>query len=177
LRDGNTVVVYSEPGDCGFNFQQGETYLVYAIEDEQDTRLHVTACTRTARLSDAGEDLSYLYFFQHGGKASSRLEGFATSDPKRLFQDRFQYTGGIDSPVSGLRVELESDHGSFDTTSDRNGRFVFDGLEEGAYKLSVYAADDALHDKRLASSKPLRIEPRSCKSTVLLIAPPLSASP
>ncbi len=35
---------------------------------------------RTKRLSDAGDDLAYLYFYKNQPEASSRLEGFATSD-------------------------------------------------------------------------------------------------
>jgi hypothetical protein len=171
LKEGGSVVIYTEPGDCGFNFQKGETYLVYAIEDEQDTRLETTACTRTARVSDAGQDLAYLYFLQNDPQ-SSRLEGFVTSEPKHLTPDRFQYTGRIDSPVAGIRLALESDHASVDTTSDRNGRFVFDGLTEGSYNVSAYPADETGHGRRLASSGTLRIEARSCKSTILLI--PLS---
>src|SRR5579872_3795792 len=38
LKEGDTVVIWTDPGDCGFDFRKGETYLVYAIENEQDTR-------------------------------------------------------------------------------------------------------------------------------------------
>ena len=171
LKEGDQVVIYTEPGDCGFNFQKGEIYLVYAIEDEQDTRLETTACTRTARASDAGEDLAYLYFLQNDPQ-SARLEGFVTSEPKHLTADRFQYTGRIDAPVPGLRIQLDSDHRSLDTTSDRNGRFVFDGLAEGSYNISAYPADATSRSSRLATAGTLRIEARSCKSAVMLIPKP-----
>ena len=39
-----------------------------------------SACTRTRRLSDAYEDLAYLYFFKNFGDAASRLEGSVTTD-------------------------------------------------------------------------------------------------
>ena len=174
LKEGDKVVVYTDSSGCGFDFRQGETYLVYASEDEQDTRLQTTACTRTARVSDAGEDLSYLYFFQNGGSATARLEGFATSDAKRLLLDRFQYTGRIDSPVSGIRIELKSNHGSLNTISDPHGRFLFDGLAEGSYTLSAYPPVEFGHPQPLASSGILRIESRSCKSSVLLIPRPIA---
>ena len=38
------------------------------------------ACTRTRRLSDAGEDLAYLYFFKNFGDAAGHVEGFVTTD-------------------------------------------------------------------------------------------------
>jgi hypothetical protein len=39
-------------------FQKGETYLVYTTDDEETDRLETNVCHGTARLSDAGEDLS-----------------------------------------------------------------------------------------------------------------------
>lgn len=168
LKEGDTVVIWTDTGDCGFDFHKGETYLVYAIEDEQDTRLETSACTRTARVSEAGQDLAYLYFYQNGGAQSARLEGFATSDAGKLHPDRFRYTGRIDSPVSGISVELQSGHNSFSTTPDANGRFVFDGLAEGEYKLFAYSRDTE-RSKPLASPVTLRIQPKSCNSTVLFI--------
>jgi len=168
LKEGDTVVIWTDPGDCGFDFRKGETYLVFAIEDEQDTRLETSACTRTARLSDAGEDLAYLYFYRNGGAQSARVEGFATSDARKLDQDRFRYTGRIDSPVSGIDVELKSGNSSFFTTPDANGKFVFDGLGDGAYELSAYSRA-AEKSELMKSPVSLRIQPKSCNSTVIFI--------
>jgi hypothetical protein len=46
--------------DCGFHFERGERYLVYAHRIEEDKRLYTSICTRTRSLSEAGEDLKYL---------------------------------------------------------------------------------------------------------------------
>lgn len=60
--------VFSEPlvihtgqggGDCGYPFEDGESYLVYAYADEQGD-LHANICSRTALLSDAAYDLAKL---------------------------------------------------------------------------------------------------------------------
>lgn len=60
--------VFSEPlvihtgqggGDCGYPFEEGESYLVYAYVDENDD-LHANICSRTALVSDAEEDLVKL---------------------------------------------------------------------------------------------------------------------
>src|ERR1039458_5933879 len=53
-----TVEVWTAFGDCGINFQAGETYLVYADDDEESNIMTTGACTRTRRLSDAGDDLA-----------------------------------------------------------------------------------------------------------------------
>ena len=52
-----TVEVWTAFGDCGINFQTGETYLVYADDDEESNIMTTGACTRTRRLTDAGDDL------------------------------------------------------------------------------------------------------------------------
>src|SRR5262245_58783404 len=46
--------------DCGYRFNDGETYLVYARRGEQDRRLYTSVCTRTPPLSQAMEDLNYI---------------------------------------------------------------------------------------------------------------------
>lgn len=46
-------------GDCGYNFQQGKQYLVYASHSP-DGDLYASICLRTAALENAGEDLEYL---------------------------------------------------------------------------------------------------------------------
>jgi hypothetical protein len=50
--------VWNGAGGCGIAFQKGETYLVYTTDDEETDRLETNVCHGTARLSDAGEDLS-----------------------------------------------------------------------------------------------------------------------
>jgi hypothetical protein len=47
-------------GDCGYRFNDGETYLVYASRSKQDQRLHTSICTRTRPISQAAEDLNYI---------------------------------------------------------------------------------------------------------------------
>ena len=47
-------------GDCGFSFEEGKSYLVYAYTDDNGD-LHANICSRTALLSDAEEDLVKLH--------------------------------------------------------------------------------------------------------------------
>ena len=74
--------VWTASGDCGYDFQVGETYLVYANDEEGADYFFTSTCMRTKRLSDAGDDLAYLYFYKDQPESSARLEGFATSDRK-----------------------------------------------------------------------------------------------
>ena len=55
----DTVTVHTPPNSavCGYAFETGREYLVYA---EGEDALRVYLCSRTAALADAGEDLAAL---------------------------------------------------------------------------------------------------------------------
>ena len=163
--------VWTPFGDCGYDFQAGETYLVYANNDEGSSNsLSTDVCTRTRRLSEAGEDLAYLFFYKDQPTASTRVEGFTTSDELyRLTLDRLHDPETIRSPVAGVVVELQSERLTRFTESDRNGRFVFDGLPEGDYKLSAFEAGYPVNATLLAGPKPFHVDAKSCSLQVLLL--------
>lgn len=54
-----TVTTASNSAACGYAFEQGRTYLVYA-HDGGDGRLSVSLCSRTAPIEDAADDLAAL---------------------------------------------------------------------------------------------------------------------
>ncbi len=166
-----SLEVWTPFGDCGYDFQTGETYLVYASDDDEGSKLLATGkCTRTRRLSDAGEDLAYLYFYKDHPEESARLEGFTTTN--ELYQLGFEAMHDpetIQPPVSGIVVELQSDRLMRHAESDRNGRFVFDGLGEGEYKLSAFAHGYPLNTQLLAGPRRVHIDRKSCARQFLLL--------
>ncbi len=156
-------------GDCGYDFQVGETYLVYANNDEDSKPITTTTCTRTKRLSDVGEDLSYLFFLKNQPKESARLEGFTTTALNQLDFHQLEHLQSVKDPAPGLIVELRSPHGKRYAQSDTEGRFVFDGLPEGEYQLSAFGSDYPQEQKRLAGPQSFHIEQKSCAHQVLLL--------
>jgi hypothetical protein len=162
--------VWTDSGDCGYDFQVGETYLVYADEDEETDRIDTSVCYRNRRLSDAGDDLAYLYFFQNGGDESARLEGFVTSD--EFYQrdlDKAHDPEKVKLPAPGVILELKSGEGPRYTQSDRDGRFVFDGLAGGEYSVSVFAAGYPEVVNLLAGPVRVEVEKKGCASQILLV--------
>jgi hypothetical protein len=159
--------VWTPSGDCGFDFQAGETYLVYADSDEENPMMETDKCTRTRRLSDAGPDLAYLYFYKERRAASGRLEGFTTFDA--LYQGKQPDADKIDMPVPGLTVELKSASGVRYTRSDPAGKFLFDGLEAGDYRLSGYAPGFPETVELVSGPKRFHIDAQGCSSQVLVI--------
>ena len=171
---GQVLTVWTDSGDCGYNFQAGETYLVFADDDEETGQLATSTCHRTSRLSDAGADLAYLYYFKNGGSGAgaqnTRLEGFVTSDPRAAFQwDAERFASSVDSPGSGLVIKLNSDHGPRYTRADANGKFIFDGLAAGSYELSAFDSRYPQTVRQLGSSKSFHAEPNSCARQILTV--------
>jgi hypothetical protein len=95
------------------------------------------------------------------------VEGFTTYDV--LYQVKQRDADRIDAPVPGLAMELKSASGLRYTHSDAAGKFWFDGLEAGDYKLSGYAPGFPDTVKLLSGPKSFHIEARGCSNQVLLI--------
>ncbi len=139
--DDQVLDVWNPFGDCGYNFQTGETYLVYANTEESSDYMFTGSCTRTRRLSDAGDDLAYLFFYKQDRERSSRLEGFTTTDVQAQFDfDPLRQPRSIRSPVTDVVVELRADGLRRYAQPDTSGKFYFDGLAGGDYQVSAFAA-------------------------------------
>ncbi len=169
-KDTDFLDVWTAAGDCGYDFQIGETYLVYANNEEGADYYFTSTCMRTKRLSDAGDDLAYLYFYKNQPEASARLEGFATSDRKsQLVINPMHDPTTIGSPFPGLIFQLQSNGLTHYAESDSNGRFVFDGLLEGSYQLSVFASGYPKTNQLLAGPRRLQMKGKSCARQVFVI--------
>ena len=164
--------VYTPFGDCGYDFQQGETYLVYADDDEETNILETSRCSRTSRVTDAGADLAYLYFVQNSAEASGRLEGFVTTNPYyQLEQDHLHDPEKISSPAAGAVLELQGGPRARYATTDSDGRFVFDGLATGDYQVAAFESGYPDHIRVLQAPGKIHIETKGCASRIILVPP------
>ncbi len=170
-EDDDDYLEVSTPfGDCGIDFQVGETYLVYADNEESSGVLSTTVCARTRRLTDAGEDLAYLTFYKGRREESTRLEGFTTTDYSyQLDLDKMHDPTTMRSPVPGVVLELRSERLLRYATSDGKGRFVFDGLVGGEYSLSAFHRGYPANGSLLGGPQALSIESKSCALAVLVL--------
>jgi len=165
----SSIEVWSDFSDCGFAFQIGETYLVYANLNEAAHRLETGACSRTSRLSDAGADLAYLFLLERGGADSGRLAGFVTSDESDIMTARFW--DFIHNPVRGTFVEIEFAKGFRYTFTDQQGRFSFDGLAAGDYNISTFHSDYPEPSSLAGAPKVVHLKPNGCATEVILARP------
>jgi len=164
-----TIEVWTPFGECGVGFQAGETYLVYADSDEERDAVSTTACHRTRRLSEAGDDLAHLYFLKNAPKQSARIEAFVTSDSLYLKQrDRDRYSGAIGGPVAGAIVEATGGARPVRAATDEHGRVVFDGVSEGQYTLTIYAPGYPAEKRVVAGPQRVAVDRRGCVIEILL---------
>jgi Carboxypeptidase regulatory-like domain len=162
-----TLDVWTPFGDCGVDFQTGETYLVYADDDEESNVVSTDTCSGTSRLSDAGGDLAYLYFFENNGDDSARLDGFVTTNQFHQLD-----AAHAQAPVADVVVELKSASGSRFTESGADGKFVFDGLAAGEYTVAAYAAGYPKIVQQLAAPQRVHIVAKGCAAATVLIFKP-----
>ncbi|HEY4084800.1 MAG TPA: carboxypeptidase-like regulatory domain-containing protein [Bryobacteraceae bacterium] len=155
-----TLDIWTSSGDCGVDFQVGETYVVYALEDEDSGKLETSACMRTRRISEENGDLAFLYFMKNGGAASTRLEGFVSTS----FSDQNlpRYENQVSAPSPGGLIELDDGATTRYTQSDGEGRFIFDGLKAGDYRLSLLAPGYPRAPRTVILSRPFHAAPNAC---------------
>lgn len=161
--------VWTAFGECGVHFQVGETYLVYGDADEESDIITTDACSRTRRLSEAGEDLTYLYYRKNFGEESARLEGFVTDDFLYMkVWNPAHYSDRIAGAVPGVVVQLKGADATRYAESDERGRFVFDGLTGGVYTLSGFAAGYPTIRQPVIAPREIHVEKKSCATEVLV---------
>jgi hypothetical protein len=165
-----TIDVWTPMDDCGVPFEIGETYLVYAADDEETGVIATDICSRTRRVSDAGEDLAYLYFLKQNAEASGRIEGYATSNLNfPMTMDRTHEPAAVPDPVIDLVVELRWGGQVRYTYPDARGRFLFDGLPKGDYSLTAYASGYPAKVDALVGPKRMALPEKACSRQVLFI--------
>jgi 5-hydroxyisourate hydrolase-like protein (transthyretin family) len=143
-------------GDCGYNFERGVTYLVYA--NVREGRLSTGICNRTKPLAEAGEDLAYL------------ATAFERSVTGRIFGRVTFHRATPDDPVtplSGYAVTLSADNKTWKTTTDRDGRYEFKDVVTGRYEVQVATAPT---ERARGNNKVELVDPRGCAAADFWVA-------
>lgn len=152
---GTTVEVFSGTGfgDCGFNFQDGARYLVYARRNKG--KFTTSICTRTKLFERASEDLAFL------GTLTSVAPGVTLYGEihRSLVQDALL---GIDASVT-----IESDTQRREVRPDAKGNFRVDGLSPGKIKVSLKLPEQFTTP---APERELTVPDRSCANVVWYVS-------
>ncbi|HKR13263.1 MAG TPA: carboxypeptidase regulatory-like domain-containing protein [Pyrinomonadaceae bacterium] len=139
-------------GDCGYQFQIGGRYLVYA--HSYQNRLSTSICTRTKSFASASEDLAFL------GNLSSAAPG-AT-----IYGDVVYQKGSTPLP-SDVLVKIEGGKVSRETRPDAQGKYRFSGLPPGKYKITLQLPE-TLSTHR--SERELSVADRGCAALTYYVS-------
>ncbi len=106
-------------GDCGYAFQLGTAYVVYAYKGPEG--LGTGICGRTRPLADAAEDLAYIRTAR-----TAPLTG----------QIRVIAGPPFVTPLQGVSTALEGMGNRYVASTDAAGEARFDGMPPGKYKVT-----------------------------------------
>jgi len=114
---------------CGFRFEQGREYLIYATYEADGLNVHL--CNRTRTLGLAGVDLSYIAGVKEG-RSGANVYGWGGR----------QRADGQPAIREQIRVQmvLSGRGGRFETVLEE-GKFEFHFVPPGTYTLSAIGAD------------------------------------
>jgi len=114
-------------GDCGLDFEIGETYFVYTGGDANGN-LWVGACSdRTKKLAQAEADLAFAREAQRGEWTA--LYGRVRTNVRENLSDQAAGLG-----MTGVTVTVEGPRGQrFEAVTDDFGKFTVKGQLEGTY--------------------------------------------
>jgi Carboxypeptidase regulatory-like domain len=128
-------------GDCGYSFQLGETYLVYAYKTN-DGLLTTGICSNTRPAGQAKTDLTYLRSSKDGVPPAFVFG--VVGDGESTPQYDPELRTGLWPGLPGARVTLSGPAKTVELTTGDDGRFRFDHLAPGKYQVSVAKAGYSL---------------------------------
>ena len=123
------VLTGSGGGDCGYGFQLGGQYFVYAYRDKTN-RLYTNICSRTRPASEADADLAYV-------RDLPKAEPGGTIFGEIKLQRRND-TSWIDAtPLKGVKLLLVGRGKDYEALTDEKGNYNVSGLQPGSYRVRV----------------------------------------
>jgi hypothetical protein len=149
-------------GDCGYDFDVGQSYVVYAHRDS-DGRLATGICSRTAPVERAADDLSFI----RGLPPSSSKDalGWVTGEARRLEQDLVTGVATLDEPATQpirltltgkRRIVIDSQDGRFDGHIPP-GKYEVEVTAPAGFYAAVWPKELFLADARGCASIAVRI--------------------
>jgi hypothetical protein len=146
-------------GDCGYNFEAGKRYLVYAHRSEgealssaasrtvfgggskstKQNTLAATICSRTSPLSDALDDLDLIRALK-AGKPQTRIFGTVSEFVQGMQKYGFNLRNV--GPMADVIIKVQGTRGSFETRTDSQGHYRIVGVPPGKYNVKAQLPKD-----------------------------------
>ena len=127
------IATSARGGSCGYFFEVGKEYLVYAYGSSEDS-LGTSICSRTRSASDAQDDLALLRAMKEGA-FETRI--FGVVEKMEMNLNGSYGSAKYDIPMSGIKVIAEGSSGKFESVTDSTGHFRFVALPPGEYEVNA----------------------------------------
>jgi hypothetical protein len=155
------IVTGEGGGDCGFSFEEGKRYLVYAYPHPATGKLYTGICQRTRLLTEANEDLEYFAKKDdpaHGNGIEGSVE--------QLSRDKHNMTQVV-GMLAGVQLEIAGNEGRWTAVTGSDGKFRIWGLKPGSYRITAKWGK-----KFVAESQTVKLDHDSCAEVRFLATPP-----
>lgn len=130
--DAREVTFTSGTVSCSVEFQEGESYLVFAQRDRKTGELQTSVCSGTARVDRVPEHLQYIRGVKTG-ETRSRIFGHVAMEIPRSVIVR---TPPI-KPVPCVAITVRSNGREWRTTTSASGEYEVLDVPPGAYEVSA----------------------------------------
>ena len=144
--------------DCGYRFQEGVRYLVYAYLESSTGKLTTSICTRTRPILEASKDLEYLSKKDDPSYGAGIVGTIEELDPNNGIE--------VVGFMKGIPILFDGPSGRQKVISQEDGRFQLWGLGPGSYRVSPALPKSFLQDKQT-----VKLEPNSCAELRFLARP------
>ncbi|MGA9774039.1 MAG: hypothetical protein WBV94_33720 [Blastocatellia bacterium] len=112
---GSEVLLPLDGTSGGYNFEEGEEYLIYATR--QDEKISTNKCSRTRLLSKATSDIKYMEGLEKG-ESQAAIYGYVLKE----FIDQ-EGKPGLQTPFEELRVIAKSGDLRVEALADKSGEY------------------------------------------------------
>ena len=131
-------------GDCGFPFQSGEIYLVYAYKSEG--KLRTSICSGSSHISKVdAEEFKFLEAAAKRKWNGGRVFGNVSAIKQRKQID-FN-TREIKESISRINLKMSDGINTQTIRTDEKGNYEIDGLEAKNYKLELLLPENYIFDR------------------------------
>lgn len=165
--EGYEVEIHSGTGggDCGYWFLRNESYVVYAYRTDEG-QLWTSICSRTKLAIHASEDLEFLR-----GVSKANPGGSLSGELTRIMGDPNHGPFQEGPKMAGVKINVTGGGKSFDTLTDKEGKFSVTGLAPGDYDAfpelpdnlaAVSSQDEEDNFGRFTHRQPIKITDRGC---------------